>query len=74
MTSKLRLGPLPKTDVFKMTVAIPVELKTELDAYTQAYCEAWGTQADLASLIPFMLQSFVDRDRAFQRMRRIRKP
>lgn len=74
MNMKLRLGPLPGTDVSRLSIAISADLKAELDAYVEAYCEAWGKRTDLSALIPHILQSFIERDRAFQRIRRIRKP
>jgi hypothetical protein len=72
MNSRLRLGPLPKTDVFRIAIVVHADLKADLDAYLQAYCETWREQADLPSLITHMLRSFVERDRAFQKIRRNR--
>jgi hypothetical protein len=63
----LRLGPLPKTETVKMTVAVSVELKTMLDRYAELHGQAWGEPVDAATLIPHMLDAFMVRDRAFRK-------
>lgn len=68
--SKLRLGPLPKTELVKTTIALPVRLKNDLERYAALHSETHGESVDAAAIIPYMLESFVMRDRAFQRARR----
>lgn len=67
---KLRLGPMPDTSVIKMTVSIPSALKAQLDRYAQLHAEAFGMPVDALALIPLMLESFLAKDRAFQRATR----
>ena len=67
MTSKLKLGPLPRTEIVKITLAVSVELKTMLDRYAQLHAEASGEKNDAARLIPYMLEAFMNGDRAFRR-------
>jgi hypothetical protein len=67
---KLKIGPLPNPDKVKILVQISVELKTSLDQYAQLHSQLGGRQVDAATLIPYMLQSFIDRDRGFRSMRR----
>lgn len=69
MTTRLRLGPLPSTQTVKMTITVSAELKAGLDRYTELYTQEWGVKADAIQLIPFMLESFMASDRAFQRAR-----
>ena len=66
-TSKLRLGPLPKTETVKLTIAIPVTLKSDLDRYATLHAQTYGEAVDAATLIPHMLEAFMARDRGFKR-------
>jgi hypothetical protein len=68
--SKLRLGPLPKTELVKVTIALPVRLKNDLERYAELHSETHGEIVDASIIIPHMLESFVARDRAFQKIRR----
>ena len=68
---KLKIGPLPNPEKVKILVQISVELKTSLDQYAQLHSQLGGRQVDAATLIPYMLQSFVDRDRGFRALRRL---
>lgn len=70
MTAKLKLGRLPSTEVVKITIAMSVELKAMLDRYAQLHAEASGQKHDLGRLIPYMLQAFMNSDRAFTRANR----
>ena len=66
-TSKLRLGPLPKTETVKLTIALTVVLKAELERYAALHAQAYGEPVDAATLIPHMLESFMARDRGFRK-------
>ena len=68
---KLKLGPLPNPEKVKILVQMSVELKTSLDQYAQLHSQLGGRQVDAATLIPYMLRSFIDRDRGFRAMRRM---
>lgn len=69
MTVELRLGPLPKTAMVKLTIAIPERLKMDLDRYAELHSARWGEPIDAAVLIPHMLEAFIARDRAFKKVR-----
>jgi hypothetical protein len=69
-TNKLRLGPLPKAEVTKLTVTLPAELKQRLDRYAQLHSQAHGESVDAAALIPHMLDAFIARDREFLKLSR----
>ncbi|MBC9250903.1 hypothetical protein A9179_11500 [Pseudomonas alcaligenes] len=66
-TRKLRLGPLPKTESIKLTVACSVSLKADLDRYAALYAETYGERVDAMTLIPHMLEAFMAGDRGFRR-------
>lgn len=69
MTDKLRLGPLPKTETVKLTIALPAAVKADLDRYAELYSAANGETIDAAVLAPHMLATFMERDRAFRKAR-----
>ena len=66
-TKKLRLGPLPKTESVKLTFACPASLKADLDRYAALHAQAYGEAVDATTLIPHMLEAFMQGDRGFQR-------
>jgi hypothetical protein len=66
-TNKLRLGPLPKTESIKLTFTCPVSLKADLDRYAALHAQTYGEAVDAVTLIPYMLEAFMARDRGFRR-------
>lgn len=63
---KLRLGALPRTDVVKLTITVPIQLKEQLDRYAAVHSREFGESVDAVTLIPHMLAQFVGRDHAFK--------
>ncbi|MBA3772415.1 MAG: DUF2274 domain-containing protein [Ramlibacter sp.] len=63
--NKLRLGPLPKAEIVKLTVTLPAELKQRLERYAQLHSQVHGEPVDAVALIPHMLDAFIGRDREF---------
>jgi hypothetical protein len=70
MTATLRLGPIPKTETVKLTIALPSSLKADLQRYAELHTQTFGEKIDVPTLIPHMLQTFITRDRAFQKRTR----
>ncbi|MNL58436.1 hypothetical protein D3C87_1820720 [compost metagenome] len=68
-TRKLRLGPLPRTESVKLTFTCPASLRTELDRYAALHAQTYGEPVDALTLIPYMLEAFMGRDRGFRRGR-----
>ena len=68
-SSKLRLGPLPKTETVKLTITLTVVLKTELERYAALHAQTYGEPIEAATLIPHMLEAFMARDRGFRKSR-----
>jgi len=66
-TSKLRLGPLPKTATVKVTIVLTAALKADLERYAALHAQTYGEPIDAATLIPHMLEAFMARDRGFKR-------
>ena len=67
--SKLRLGPLPKTELVRLSIALPSSVKADLDRYAELYGATYGKSVDAAALAPHMLAAFMARDREFRRIR-----
>ncbi|XVJ70158.1 MAG: DUF2274 domain-containing protein [Rhizobacter sp.] len=65
--AKLRLGPLPKATMVKLTISMPEDLKAMLDRYAAQHSQTYGEPVDAASLVPHMLEAFMARDRAFSK-------
>ena len=62
---RLSLGALPRAEVVKLTIAVPADLKVQLDAYAEVHSQLHGP-VDVAGLIPHMLAAFIARDRGFK--------
>lgn len=67
MNPRLRLGPLPKTESVRLTVTLPAAVKADLDRYAELYAREYGEAVDTVALVPHMLATFMERDRAFRR-------
>lgn len=69
MTEKLRLGPLPRSEVVRLTVVLPASVRADLGRYAELYGAASGAAVDAAALVPHMLAAFIERDRVFRKTR-----
>jgi hypothetical protein len=70
MMTGLRLARLPDRTPVKITIAVPPDLHHALTEYAELYRETYGQQEPVQDLIPAMLASFIDGDKAFARRRR----
>mgnify|MGYP002781102780 CR=1 FL=1 len=66
----LRLQRLPDRTPVKLTIAVAPELNQALSDYADLYREVYGETEPVQELIPAMLASFLDSDKAFARRRR----
>ncbi|MBT9507236.1 DUF2274 domain-containing protein [Rhodoferax sp.] len=66
---KLRLGPLPKTETVKLTIALTTTLKIDLERYAALHTQTYGEPVDAVALIPHMLELFILRDRGFNALK-----
>lgn len=67
VSRKLRLGPLPKMDTVKLNIVVSVDLKAKLDRYAALHAELYGDSTDAVTLVPYMLEAFMAKDRGFRR-------
>ena len=75
-TKKIKLGPLPKLVLTKVTFACTTVLLAELQAYAELHGRTYGESepVDVSALIPHMLQAFMAQDQAFKRAQREEPP
>lgn len=69
----LKLAKLPDRTPIKITVTIMPDLNRALADYAALYRETYGEKADVADLIPAMLDIFVTGDREFVKARKERE-
>ena len=67
---ELRLAKLPDRTPVKLTVIVSPDLHAALTAYAALYAETYGADEPIGELVPAMLASFLESDRAFSRPRR----
>jgi hypothetical protein len=60
----LKLGPLPKQSMVRVTIVLCEPLKEELDAYAAEHIRLYEP-VKTAALIPHMLQAFFGTDRTW---------
>jgi hypothetical protein len=70
MMADLRLKKLPDRTPVKITISVSPELNQALAEYARLYREAYGEAEPVQELIPAMLASFLEGDKAFSRCRR----
>ncbi len=66
---KLRLGPLPRHETVRLTIALTAALKVDLERYAALHAQTYGEPVDAVTLIPHMLESFMMRDRGFKALK-----
>jgi hypothetical protein len=68
----MRLPKLPDRTPVKLTTTLPPALAARLRAYAEFYAETYGAREEVADLVPFMLEAFLDGDPDFRKaMRRV---
>ncbi|MCP3398988.1 MULTISPECIES: DUF2274 domain-containing protein [unclassified Bradyrhizobium] len=63
----MRLAKLPDRTPVKMSVVFTPALAQRLREYADFYAEIYGNKEEVADLVPFMLEAFLERDGAFKR-------
>jgi hypothetical protein len=67
--AELKLPQLPDRNPVKLSIAVMPDLHQALTAYAALYAQVYGREEPVAELIPAMLTSFLESDRAFVRGR-----
>ena len=68
--ANLKLGKLPDRTPAKITITVNADLNQALRDYAILYRATYGEAESVAELIPFMLEAFLDGDRAFAKARK----
>ncbi|MCJ9700337.1 DUF2274 domain-containing protein [Bradyrhizobium sp. SHOUNA76] len=63
----MKLAKLPDRTPVKMGVVLTPSLAQRLREYAVFYEETYGNKEEVAELIPFMLEAFLDGDVAFKK-------
>ena len=66
----MKLSKLPDRTPVKLTTALMPNLAARLREYADFYAETYGTREEVADLVPFMLDAFLDGDADFRRASR----
>lgn len=65
----LKLPKLPDRTPIRLTISITPDLQAALSDYAKAYAAAYGRDEPVTELVPAMLMTFIESDRAFVRTR-----
>jgi hypothetical protein len=68
----LKLARLPDRTPVKIAITVSPDLNRVLHLYADLYREIYGQAESVPELIPYMLQSFLETDRAFAKTRKRR--
>ena len=68
--ANLKLGKLPDRTPAKITITVGADLNQALRDYATLYRATYGEAESVTELIPFMLEAFLDSDRAFAKARK----
>lgn len=66
----LKLDKLPDREAVKITFTADADLKSALNDYAEIYRRTYSSKENVADLIPFMLDAFMNTDPGFKRARR----
>jgi hypothetical protein len=66
----MKLSRLPDRTPVKLTTTLMPNLAARLRDYADFYAETYGTREEVADLVPFMLEAFLDGDADFRRASR----
>ncbi|SNT09491.1 MULTISPECIES: DUF2274 domain-containing protein [unclassified Azospirillum] len=70
----LKLPKLPDRIPVELTVTLNPELHQRLQSYAALYRDTYGTTEPVADLIPYMLDAFLDSDRAYAKAQKEDRP
>jgi hypothetical protein len=69
----MRLAKLPDRTPIKINVVLAPILAKRLRDYADFYAETYGSREEVAELIPFMLEAFLEADPDFRRNNRLER-
>ncbi|WP_440639442.1 DUF2274 domain-containing protein [Bradyrhizobium sp. PUT101] len=66
----MKLAKLPDRTPVKMTIVLTPGLAQRLRDYAALYAETYGNKEEVAELIPFMLEAFLEKEPSLRRTKR----
>jgi hypothetical protein len=69
--AEIKLPKLADRTPTKLTLSLSPELHRALNDYADFYREAYGSSEPVAELVPGMLETFLESDRAFAKRQRL---
>ena len=69
----MKLAKLPDRTLIKVNVVLAPSLAKRLHDYADFYAETYGSREEVAELIPFMLEAFLEADPDFRRNNRLER-
>ncbi|UPJ47668.1 DUF2274 domain-containing protein [Bradyrhizobium sp. 200] len=66
----MKLSKLPDRTPVKLSTTLTPNLAARLRDYAAFYAETYGVREEVADLVPFMLEAFLDSDADFRRAAR----
>ncbi|MCK1394326.1 DUF2274 domain-containing protein [Bradyrhizobium sp. 1] len=67
----MKLSKLPDRTPVKLSTTLTPNLAARLRDYAEFYAETYGTREEVADLVPFILEAFLDGDADFKRASRV---
>ncbi len=67
----MKLQKLPDRTPVKLNVTLMPSLAARLRDYAKFYTETYGVREEVADLVPFMLEAFLDGDADFRRATKV---
>ena len=67
----MKLAKLPNRTPIKMNLVLAPSLAKRLQEYADFYAETYGNREEIAELIPFILEAFLEGDTDFRKVRKI---
>jgi hypothetical protein len=69
-----KLARLPDRTPVKISMTLSPEINRMLQEYAAFYAKTYGSEEPIAELCPYMLQTFLEGDKEFQKARRSAEP
>jgi hypothetical protein len=63
----MKLAKLPERKRVRLIVQISPDLHDRLKSYADLYEKSYGSYEEIEALVPFMIEGFLDEDKAFQK-------
>jgi hypothetical protein len=61
----MKLAKLPERNRIRLIVQVSADLHDRLTAYAELYEKTYGNREEIAALVPFMIEAFLDDDKSF---------